>query len=308
MGLFKRFADFTKRQDSRFSVNVEADVALSSVVREMFSQIEKGESILFVIDDSPRCDRKRLVVFTNKRICWNLQSAYLSVTTGPTRNQTSGPCHIDLAQLFDATFFTRENSRATTIYAVSQTVQMELPLEHKIYGDVMGLYFSEKLLNCRAGYRANRKDNAAIFKEFVAKRGKSAVRKFSPFGAVTAVWHGANLLVHVLLFAALIASPHFTGLVIPKFRLFLLSLFFCLSDALFGKKNSASLLFLLISTTCCVFLLGRFANIPFDTDRLFLSYSVLAFLLNAADFDKIFKQVTGFCAVCAVILMMMHLL
>ncbi|MDR1231557.1 MAG: hypothetical protein LBK61_09175 [Spirochaetaceae bacterium] len=306
MGLLKRIADLTKRQGSRFSANVDADGGLSFAARKMFPAIEKDESILFAIDDSPRCDRERLVVFTDKRICWNLKSAYLNVTVDETRHETSGPCRIDLAQLSGATIFTRENSRATTIYAVSQTVQMEIPLQYKIYGDIIGLYFSEKLLNRRAGYNANRKENTALFKEFVAKRGKSAVKKHAPFKAVTAVWHGANFLVHILLLAASIAGLFFTELAVPKFRIFLLSLFFCLTNALLGKKNSASLLFLLISTTCVIFLLGNFAKILFDANRLFFIYSILALLLNIADFDKIFKQVTGFFAVCAVIIMMLR--
>jgi hypothetical protein len=308
MGVFNRFADFAKRRNSRFCINVDADEDLNVVVKKTFSSIEKDEPILFVIDDSPLVNRKNMVVFTNKRICWNLKSAYLNVTADNTRHETLGPYNIDLAKLSDATIFTHENSRATTIYAISKTVQMEIRLRHKLYGDVIGLFFSEKLLSSQAGYNADRKSNAALFKEFVLERKKAAVKKITPRGIFAVILGGANVIVHLLLLAVAIASLAFTELAVPKVPLFIVTLLFCLSNAFFGKKNSASLIFLLISVVCVIFLLGTLAEIPFNMNRLFLIYGILALLLNIADFDKIFKQVTGFFAVCAVIFMILRFL
>jgi hypothetical protein len=307
MGVFKRFADLferglSKKRESRISISVDSNDDLSVIARKMFPLIEKDETILIVIDDSPCYSRNNLVVFTSKRIYWNLKSAYLNVTSGATRNVTSGPCHIDLAQLSGASIFTRENSRATTIYAVSKTVQMEIPLNHKIYGDIIGLYFSEKLLNWQAGYSANRKNNAALFKEFVAKRRKNAVKEITPGGVAAAVLGGTNFIFHLLLLAIAIAGLFSVEFGIPKLHVFFFALLFCLVNALFGRKNSASLLFLLIPIVCVIFSIGFFTE-AFGLNKLFLIYSILVLLLSIADFDKIFKQVMGFFAVCAVIYM-----
>jgi hypothetical protein len=307
MGVFKRFADLfgrelAKKWESRISISVDSNDELAVIVRKMFSLIEKDETILIVIDDSPCYNRNDLVVFTNKRIYWNLKSAYLNVTSGATRNVTSGPYHIDLAQLSDASIFTRENSRATTIYAVSKAVQMEIPLNHKIYGDIMGLYFSEKLLNCKVGYSANGKNNAALFKEFVVKRRKNTVKEITPGRVAATVLGGANFIFHILLLAAAIAGLFSAELRVPKPHVFFFALLFCLANALFGRKSSASLLFLLIPIVCVIFSIGFLAE-AFDLNKLLLIYSILALLLSIADFDKIFKQVTGFFAVCAVIYM-----
>jgi hypothetical protein len=306
MSVLKRFFDFAARRGNR--IDVDSDGKLGSAARSVFPSIEKDEIILFAIDDSPFCNRKNMVVFTNKRICWNLKSVYLNVTSGETQKVTSGPCDIDLGQLSAVSIFTRENSRFTTIYAVSKATQLEIRLKHKIPGDIIRLYFSEKLLNYGGGYNPDRKTNAALFKEFVRKRKKCAVKEITPRDVIAVILGSVSLIAHGLLLAVSLLSLVFTDLGVPKLPLFTLALLFCLVNALFGKKNSAVLLFLLISTVCGMFFAGSFLEIPFDTNRFFLIYSIAAIILNIADFDKIFKQVTGFFAVCAVIFMILQFL
>jgi hypothetical protein len=306
MGVFRRFADLTAERCNRIAV--DSDGGLSAVARAMFPELKEDELVLFVIDDSPFFNRQNMVVFTNKNIYWNLQSVSLSIAAGNTKSVTSGPSRIELGQLSSASIFTREDARSTTVYAVSKTVQMEIRLRHKIHGDIIRLYFSEKLLNYSGGYNPDRKTNTVLFKEFVAERKKHGGRKRTPRDVMAALLGGAHVIVHGLLLALSLWGLHFTELEIPMPPLFSLALLFCLLNAFFGRKNSAALSFLLISVVCGVFLAGIFTEIPIDTNRLFLTYSIAALILNTVDFDRIFKQITGFFAICAVIFMLLHFL
>jgi hypothetical protein len=311
VGVVQWFSDFAARRDNR--IMVDSDGSLSAVVRSTFSAIEEDERVLFVIDDSPLCNRKNIVVFTNKRIYGNLKSAYFRVTTGNTQNATAGPCSIDLGLLTCVSVFTRENSRSTIVYAISKTAQLEIRLKHKIYGDIIRLYFSEKLLNYSGGYNPDRKANTALFKEFVAERKKDTAQEITPRDVIAVILGAANLIAHGFLLAVSLFRVFSPDRFVPEFSitqppLFTLALLFCLLNALFGKKNSAALLFLLICITCGMFITGIFLNLPFDINKFFLAYSIAAIILGITDFDRIFKQVTGFFAICAVIFMMLHFL
>ncbi|MDR2177273.1 MAG: hypothetical protein LBP20_04425, partial [Treponema sp.] len=110
----------------RYIVNLDAGE--TARVKKIFS-IGEDETIQIVLDESPFKNLKRCVVFTDKKVYWNISRAQGEMRGGETVITTRGPGFVTVENLKTVSVFVRNTSGGTAIHITGADKWIRLTLK-----------------------------------------------------------------------------------------------------------------------------------------------------------------------------------
>ncbi|MDR1972922.1 MAG: hypothetical protein LBQ46_13495 [Treponema sp.] len=265
---------------SRYVVNL--DNHEKAALKKVFS-IGPEETIQAALDDSALKNLRRALVLTDKKIYWNIKSAYTELRSGETAVSTSGPGSINTADLKTVSIFTRNAGSGLAVHLIDGDKHIRFALKWFENGETVKILFYYYLSRFAEDYNPSHDDNRKKYTAFLAAhKGRS-------ISVIPLVYDIFNYLLGGLLLAALILPRFFRGLrFIETEKILFVSIAVKLLGILFRYRKSALMNCLLITALSCFLVLPDiFPRI--EKPPVWIGYTVLGVLFSVFDFDRIFK-------------------
>lgn len=265
---------------SRYAVNLRDDE--KAKIARAFS-VQRGETIQVMLDDSPFKTLSKGIVFTDKRIYWNLTKAYRETRGGETLTSTRGPSSIAVEDLKNASVFARNTSAGMGLHLIDGTTWIRFTLAWFENDETVKILFYYYLSKFADNYNPDNNANEERYNQYIKEhKGKS-------ISVIPLVY---DIFNHAIIGALLL------NLMIPRItggqgfadhtRILFFSVAVKLLGILFRYRKSALMNSLLMVVLSCSFIVpDMFPRI--DTFYVVLGYAALSTLFSVFDFDRIFK-------------------
>jgi hypothetical protein len=283
---------------SRYVVNLRPDE--QAKVTKAFP-IRPGETIQVMLDDSPFKTLTQGIVFTDKRIYWNLAKAHQELRNAGTLISTRGPGSVAAADLQGASVFARNTSAGMVVHLIDGDTRIRLTLAWFENDETVKILFYYYLSKFAGVYNPDHEANGERYTRYLREhKGKS----ISVIPLVYDIFNHAiiGVLLLNLIIPRLTGGRGFAGYE----RILFFSVAVKLLGILFRYRKSALMNSLLMTVLACSFVLpGIFPRI--DTPYMVLGYAGLSTLFSVFDFDRIFTYLIFALAIVSAVVLFLQL-
>ncbi|GHV53528.1 hypothetical protein AGMMS49579_12450 [Spirochaetia bacterium] len=283
---------FKNLRKNRYIVNLDEES--KSEIKKNLS-FDSDEEIFIVLDDSPLKNLKDIVVFTNKKIYWNLKDVNLKSVVDRGEFVKKGPSSIDVKQLSGVSVFVNNENNSKFIYMISEFLQISLKLRYFDYDESLKIIFYDYITNYCGGYNPDKDKNEELYRKYL-KEHKEERRNI-----VSLLFDTCNHLV----ITGLIISIFIRVPVLQIEKIIFFSLLLKFIGIVFKYKKSSDINALMILFVAVYLLVPGFF-LGLDKTYVYFGYAGLATLLSVFDFDKIFKYIILILAIISLVLLFLH--
>ena len=275
----------------RFITDINREV---SVYLKNEFKIPKTEKILLVLDDSFLKNLSQVVIFTSRKIYWNIPNAYLKENT---ETSMRGGGLLNNKSLDNVSVFSKNDKDLRIIYIISGNIQLIIPFTNFQNESSLTLAFYDYLSNHCSGYRQNNDINEKLFNKI------KKTNKIVSINIISLIFNALSYLIALLFMVNLVTRFALLDNAAVIYTFILLKSF----SVAFGNKKSLyfNLLFIII-TPVVVYLIGSYELLNFETS-IYIIYTGIFLILGIFDFDTIFKYSAFIFAIISILYMIHYI-
>ena len=180
--------------------------------------------------------------------------------------------------------FSRTEKNVKMIYIISESVQFVLPFVNFKIENSLNSAFYDYISNYCGGYKPNNEKNETIFNKILKYRNVLEVNIFTKIFNIIGYIFTLGLIVNVIL-------KYYNYNFIKNEKIICIIILIKLLAMFFGSKKSMYSFFLLFILTYIILKIPEYYFYA-HYSIVYLIYAGLILLLNAFDFDKIFRYLS----------------
>ena len=253
------------------------------------------------MDDSFLKNQKQIVIFTDKKIYWNISNVYVkgnhesikSENTENIDNSTNSNKSLDKKLLKDASVYVKKEKALTLIFIVSENKELIIPFSNIQNESSLVLSFNNYVSKIGVSYKPNYTENQAIYSRL------SKTNIIININIVSLIFNVAAYLI-ALLFLANLFTQYFT---VNNERIIYTFVLLKASGIMMGNRKS--MYFYLILIIIAPLILFWFRNLQTNVYDIYIYilYTAIFIILGIFDFDKIFKHIVLVLSIASVLFM-----